>query len=699
MSIFTRRNTWRVEQADRFAVLIDAAAYFAAVRTAALKARRSIVIMGWDLDSRTRLVGDSGQTDDGYPIELAPFLSALVAERPRLEVYLLLWDYSLLYATERETFPQLKLQWQTPQRVHFCFDSNVPLGSSQHQKIVVIDGNVAFSGGLDLTIRRWDTSKHEIHHPQRLDPDGKPYRPFHDVQAVVDGDVAASLYEIVRERWRAATAEDLPDAPVDGDPFPVAPDFTDVKVAVARTQPEFADWQERREAETLFLDAIATAEHTLYIENQFFTSILVARQIANRMLERPELETLLIGPQNHDSWIESHTMRNGRIAFLRTLVQAGVGDRVRLVYPHVEANGHSTDTMVHSKVMIVDDRLLRIGSANLNNRSMGADTECDLAIEAATERDRAHVRDVRNRLLADHSGASAEQVARFFASGGSLLRAPIDLHGCGKSLRRVEDGEPDPEEMIRYVEGVADPERPVGAKAFAAMELTGQAPRLTIGLVVRLLAGLLFIVGLTLAWHFSPLAGIIAPAELAAAMNSLANTPSAPLLIVAGYVVGGVVAFPLVVLNATTAAAFGPVLGFTYALLGSCASAAVTYAVGASLGRRHLQSFFGPSLGRIRQRIARKGIFAVAAIRLVPIAPFSVVNLAAGASSIRFMDYMVGTVLGILPGLLLMSALGFQIYRFMLSPSATDVLLLAAGLSVWVFMVVAAQRFVLRSGK
>ena len=73
--------------------------------------------MGWDLDSRTRLVGESGEAEDGYPVELAPFLSALVTERPDLEVYLLLWDFSLLYATERESFPQLRLQWQTPPRV------------------------------------------------------------------------------------------------------------------------------------------------------------------------------------------------------------------------------------------------------------------------------------------------------------------------------------------------------------------------------------------------------------------------------------------------------------------------------------------------------------------------------------------------------------------------------------------------------
>ena len=234
MTIFVpNTNVWRVEQAGRFSVLIDGAAYFGAVRQAALKAQQSIMIMGWDLDSRTRLVGESGKPDDRYPAELAAFLSALVDERPALNVYLLLWDYSLLYAAERETFPLISLQWKTPPRVHFSLDNQVPLGSSQHQKIVVVDDCVAFSGGLDLTSRRWDTPKHDVHNRWRVDPAGKPYRPFHDVQAMVDGDAARALSEIARERWCCVTAEQLPSVQSKDDPWPanVQPDFTDVSVA------------------------------------------------------------------------------------------------------------------------------------------------------------------------------------------------------------------------------------------------------------------------------------------------------------------------------------------------------------------------------------------------------------------------------------------------------------------------------------
>ena len=693
-------NVWRIERANRFSVLIDGASFFGAVRQAALLARRSIIIMGWDLDSRTRLVDASGQTKDAYPAELAAFLSALVTERSNLNVYLLLWDYSLLYAAERESFPLFSLQWRTPPRVHFSLDNQVPLGASQHQKIVVIDGQVAFSGGLDLTGRRWDTPEHAVDNPFRIDPGGKPYRPFHDVQAMVDGDAARALYEIARQRWRCVTFEELPNADAGSDAWPkvVQPDFQNVQVGLARTQPAMGACKEQREVEALFLDSIDTAERALYIENQFFTSVPIAERIARRMQGRQALETLLIGPQNHESWIEARTMRNGRIRFLGTLLDAGVGDRVRLVYPQVENAGTSTDTMMHSKVMIIDDRFLRIGSANLNNRSMGTDTECDLAIEATTEQERARILDIRHRLLADHCGVPAAEVARHFAEGRGLIRASYELMGAGHSLRDVDDGEPDPAEMARYVEGVADPERPIAADAFAAMELTGHTPRLTIGKLAKLGGALLLVLALTLAWHFTTLSNLLQPSALDAMMSKLATSPLAPLYVIGGYLLGGLVAFPLVVLIAATAAAFGPVEGFIYALGGSVASAVLTYGIGAWVGRQPLRSLLGPRLNRIRNVFVRRGVLAIAAIRLVPVAPFTVVNLVAGASSVRLVDYVVGTVLGLLPGLLLMSALGYQIYRFLIAPTAADLALLAGAALLWVVAVFAAQRLAARVG-
>ena len=171
-------------------MLIDAACYFGALRKALLKARSTVFVVGWDIDSRTRLVGESGRADDGYPEVLIDFLSALVNERPQLRVYLLVWDYSVLFALERELLPSIWLRWRMPRRIRYCLDDDLPAGAAHHQKIVVVDDAIAFCGGQDVTIRRWDTVQHSLDNPVRVDPTGKPYAPYHDVQTIVDGDAA-----------------------------------------------------------------------------------------------------------------------------------------------------------------------------------------------------------------------------------------------------------------------------------------------------------------------------------------------------------------------------------------------------------------------------------------------------------------------------------------------------------------------------
>ena len=164
---------WRVETANRAAVLVDGAAYFGALRSSLLKATRSVFIIGWDIDSRVRVVGGSGACDDGAPEQLKALLTHMSNRRPDLSIHVLLWDYSVLYALDREPLPNLNLGWMTPPGIHVCLDDVLPLGSCHHQKIVVVDDAVAFCGGLDLAVGRWDTSEHRPRHPVRVDPAGE----------------------------------------------------------------------------------------------------------------------------------------------------------------------------------------------------------------------------------------------------------------------------------------------------------------------------------------------------------------------------------------------------------------------------------------------------------------------------------------------------------------------------------------------
>lgn len=675
-------------------MLVDGADYFGALRRAMIKAQRSIVIAGWDIHSQMRLVGRSGKADDGYPAAFAQFLAALVKEKPQLDIRLLLWDFSVLYAAERDPFPTMRLNWKMPSSIRFCLDDCVPIGSSQHQKIVVIDDAVAFSGGLDITVRRWDTSDHRLGEPHRVDTSGRPYRPFHDVQMMVDGAAAQELAELLRGRWSCAACEDLPRASVDSDPWPeqVEPYFTDVDIGIARTQPRYEEQSQLRQVERLFLDSIDAAERTIYFENQFLTAPGIARRIAERLRACPALEVLIVSPDSHESWLEAHSMHSGRIRFGAILREAG-GERVHLAYPRVTVGARSSAVMVHAKVMIVDDTILRVGSANLNNRSMGTDTECDLVIVASNDTDRRRITELRNGLIGHHCGATAKEVVQALDdAGGSLIQMARTLRCNGHSLEPIVD-EVTAGEMIDLLQGVADPQQPIGAEDFVGSMVGGKVSSQHVATLAKVIVAGLLVVALALAWHSAPFAN---PQAVRDALASIASYELAPAMVVATFILAGLVMFPVTVLIAATAATFGPWLGFSYAAVGALASALTTYALGAAIGKRTLRNLLGPRLNRIRRQAAKRGVITIAAVRMVPIAPFTVVNLVAGASSIPVFDYVAGTLLGMLPGLIMISAVGHQLARILTAPSATDFAWLAAAIIGWIALSIGVQAVVAR---
>lgn len=705
------RNVWRIEPAHRVAVLVDAGTYFSALRQSLLRARHSVLVVGWDIHSRTRLprclpAGPDAPVDD-LPETLVDFLAALAARRPELTIRLLLWNYSVLFAAEREWFPTVAIDQKTPPQVILRLDDRLPFGSSQHQKIVLVDDAVAFSGGIDLTIRRWDRCDHHPCDPDRVDPDGVPYPPFHDVQMVTDGPAARALGEVAKTRWRRATgealetvaSEDAPDHDRDHDPWPdgVAPDVRDTRLAIARTVPCCDDADpEVREIEALYLDSIDAARRSIYIENQFVTSTLIAERIAARMRAVPALELLVVTPRQYHSWIEANTMHAGRARFRRILEEAGVSARARFLFPQVRDGEHVADTMVHSKVMVVDDRLLRIGSANLNNRSMGADAECDVALEAESEAERRAVTRIRNRLIADHCGVAEQAVADALVRTGSLVRTAETLSGHGHRLCPVSDPEEPTGVLAGTIEPLADPEKPISVEAVTAQVMGPTRARRLPG-AVKAGAVVLVLLGILLAWRYGPLAAYADIERVREILGGLGGVWT-PLAVTGLYVAAGLVGFPVTVLIAATAMVFGGWLGLLYAALGTLVSATVGFAIGARLGHKPLVGLLGPRVNTIRREIVRRGVLAVATIRLLPIAPFAVINLMAGAGGVRFVDFIGGTALGLAPGIVAMSAFGDQLLAVVKDPTPGRIAVAAALLAAWIAIAFALQRFATRRG-
>lgn len=695
------RNCWRIEHAQRFSMLVDADAYFRAVRAAIRHARHSIFILSWDIDSRVWLVPQGA--NDGCPEPLGDFLHAIVASRPDLHAYVLNWDFAMLYALEREWLPVYKLDWRTHRRLEFKMDARHPIGGSHHQKVVVIDDSLAFVGGLDLTRSRWDTPEHASGEPLRHDSDGKPHAPFHDVQAMVDGQAARALGELARARWHAATGQEpvaLCEAGYDLWSEQVEPDLTDIDVAIARTEPAFEGSPGVHEVRQLHLDAIAAARRILFFENQYFTSGMIADALAARLAEQDGPEVLIVSPRTQSGWLEQVTMGVLRARVHHRLKQADRYDRYRMVCPQIP--GLSEQCLnVHSKVFAVDDDMFCVGSANLSNRSMALDTECNLVIEARgdapqQDRIRAAIARLRNRLLGEHLDSAPQAVQDAIDAHGSLHRAIDALQHSERTLCRLDPAVAPEFDALIPQEALFDPERPIEpdelVTQFVPQEASKPLPGRLIGLGMLGIA----LAMLAVAWRFTPLGEWINLESLVRYAHELEGFPLAPLAVLASYVVAGLLVVPVMLLIAVTGIVFGPLNGTIYAIAGTLLSAAVTYGVGHWLGRDTVQRLVGPRINRLSQRIARRGILAMMVIRILPVAPFSVVNVVAGASHIRFRDYMIGTMIGMAPGITMTVTFVHHLAEAVRRPSAGTVAVLVVVVLLIIGLAVGLQRLLKR---
>jgi phosphatidylserine/phosphatidylglycerophosphate/cardiolipin synthase-like enzyme len=450
---------WRTARADRVAVLVDTEAYFKALTEALPKARRSIQILGWSFDPRTRLEPDGfdGPADHD---EIGRVLLRLARERPELDVRVLIWRAALPIAASQKFYPQRSIGWFRGTPVKFRLDPMVPLGACHHQKVVVIDDRLAFCGGGDIAVDRWDTPGHRDVEPRRIMPDQDYHPPRHEVVMMVDGAAAAALGDHFRERWRLGARAGALEPPEDagGDPWPddLPAQFTNIDVAIARTTPAWRKQAAVEEIRRLALRAIAEARHTIYMENQYFTSPVITEALARRLEEPDGPDIVLITTGQSPSWFDQMTMDHARGAMVWRLRSADTFGRFRAVYP---TTGAGSNIIVHSKTSIFDDRLVRVSSANMNNRSLGFDTEIELAIESANARQRVEISTLRDRLVGHFLGYTGDAVAKAQVDHGGLAAA-VDALNRETRLRPIDPSRGTPvQEFIARLH-LADPADP-----------------------------------------------------------------------------------------------------------------------------------------------------------------------------------------------------------------------------------------------
>jgi phospholipase D1/2 len=688
------RNCWRVESASRAAFIVDADAYFKAFVAAARHAERSILITGWDFHSRTRLLCAD---DDGAELELGEYLNDLARSRRELQIHVLIWDYPMVFGLDREWAPLYGLGWKPHHRVHFRCDNTHPVGGSHHQKVVVIDDCLAFSGGIDLTCRRWDTCDHAPENPQRV-VKGAPYPPFHDLTMAVEGDAARALGDLVRERWRKATGRPIgPPAKrrrlfTRGArtalrwPASLVANVATVQVAISRTEPAANGSNGVREVEALYLDMIAAARKSIYIENQYFTADRIGEALAARLGEENGPEVIVVLRELSHGWLEELTMQTLRSRLIEKLRAADVHNRFRVFFPFIAGLKNDTCIDVHSKMIIVDDEVLRIGSANLANRSMGLDTECDLTIEASDREDvQTAIRNLRSQLLAEHLGVEQQQVEAAVAEVGALSTAIEGLQREGRTLKPLVPPS-QPSEALLSMISVADPEKPVAladlVQLFNADVESGPQASAIGPAWGRIAAIVLVLIGLTALWKWTPLAEFLDGNQITRWARRVGEQWWAPPATVLAFTPAAFTMFPRPLITLFAVVAFGPLLGFVYAMLGIELSAWTTFVVGRKLNWTAVRRVAGARLSSILEVLRRRGLLAITALRLVPLAPFAVEGVVAGAVRVRLWHFMVGTAIGMLPGTLTSTVFGDQLQVWLEDPSEINYWLIALVLFV-----------------
>lgn len=442
-------NCWAVAEATQAGVLVDGRDYYRAFYHAAQKARRYIVLTGWQFDSDVALLRGEDLKEARGDVRMLPMLKELCARNPELRVYILAWDFSLLLALEREWMQHLIFNWTTSEQILFRYDASSPLYAAHHQKLAVVDGVIAFTGGMDICDCRWDDRAHAAECPSRCDTGRDPHGPYHDVGAVLTGPVVQRLSELFEARWVKSGGGDLklPEPLVRDDlglfgevqatlPLPPGP------VAISRTfgRTLIPPQEPVQEVRALYLAAIDAAERFIYIENQYFSSRAIFQALVRRLRakDRPTLDVAILLPRQAEAFREQVAMGVAQVKLMRRLqaVARETGHRLNIYCSAAtDAQGNERFTYIHSKVMVVDDRFLTLGSANTTNRSMGLDSELNHSWESLSERPDAlqrAIRHLRVSLLAEHTGLHDRASLRAFSHATALV--PF-LDGVGRERR------------------------------------------------------------------------------------------------------------------------------------------------------------------------------------------------------------------------------------------------------------------------
>lgn len=675
-------NCCAISNTSKLRFLIDGQEYFDAFMRAADLAEKTLLIVGWEVDSRVKI---RPHIDD---LTLGDFLDALSRKKPQLKIRILVWDSNFFLSFNRDLLLPVKLGLLAPEGIKLYLVNDHPDISSHHQKIIVVDDSLAMIGGFDLATERWDTPDHIANDPRRVNLKGEPYIGNHDVHVLLAGKSARALGDVARGYWKRCTGEELEPSPSrDIWPEEFQSEFSNVMTSISKTVPPSLNSPSVREIEKIYEESIRSAKELVYVENQYLTAFRTVKALC-KVLRKPNgPRVLIVMPRSHYSFLERAALEKRRYRSLRKLERADRYKRFRVMaLSYRDKPDHSVK--VHSKLLIVDDKFLTVGSANLNNRSMAFDDEANINLEA--EGDPAvlrAIRGVRHRLLSEFLGVTPAVFELELRKSGDLFQLLDTLESPNRLLYPISSKNFENAKEIFPISLFGDPYGPLDYEV-VRNELLRRVrypilthPLFTLAVVVLGLGLIVFL------RNELPKYGIDTHSFLQV-ITKIENLPSVQLYLWITVFLGGMFFLPLNGLIVVSALVFPSLEGYLYTISALLCAMFVSYLIGIFVRRAPSSSLVIRPLKNLEGYFTKRGVMAIGTMRVLPIAPFSQVNVAAGYYGVPLRSYLLGSLLGLLPGTTLIFWL-LGVWRHALARNATVYLLifLCLGILLWSLLI------------
>ncbi len=668
--------TNRAARADAIGFFTDSAAYFAALADVIPKARRRLILVGWSFDDRVVLRRDGRNGDRN----LGEIILEAARQNRALEIVIAIWNPPSFFAADQHISADFLSAIEQVENITLHRVAQDSAFRSLHKKFIILDDELLFVGGIDISRNRWDTPDHRSDNSLRRNPGGERYVPYHDVQAVMSGEVAEAFY---RQAIADGTLPGDGTAPSVESTVPsLWPRDVDiagrnVPVGIAETTVRSEDGDdEMGEIGDLYLRMIDEAKEFIYIENQYFSSDDVTGALIRRLEEGDGPEVVIVVPRELPDVVGKWTMGINSMHHIAVLRRHDRHNRLFVCNP-VAPDDPSVAVKVHSKLMIIDGRLITLGSANISRRSFFLDLETNVVIDAAATADGEWVQQLEDRLMAQHCALSPEEWRdRRERYGGSRLEAFRSRAEEWSGIREHTTGEVIgalPADFLKKFDMNRPPPQEQVLQQIARIDSAGIVRRIRQNWL--LLTALAAVIGAAflLSRYEVDIDQIL---DRLSSLNS-----SRPVLAAAGtilaYWLSMAVFVSIVVPIVFFAALHGPWWGMVYSVIGLFSGAAIYYGLGILLHRnRWLERFSVVRVGKKQlEKIRPYGLWAVAISRMVPSGPFMVVNIVTGMIGFTPRQFLAGSAIGLMPGIVALSFFGDIIRDVFTDPTPLRVLL------------------------